>query len=182
MSGLFSWQGDGKPPVKSVTRRNIGFESSRAHSRVRECVASLMKRKGWLRTTEWAETRNGMSYLSGSFQLSSCLFLFASHRNAIFVPRCKSFYKVFIPILFQSYLEIIFFFSFFCLPSETAWLPLWQIFQSLAFSMNVLYESVTSHFFFHWLKVFAIDSSGGTLSKFIDRIEACEVTYNDYIR
>lgn len=67
-------------------------------------MASLTKRKGWLRTTERAETRNGMSYLSGSFQLSSCPHPAASSpiAHAIFVPRCKSFYKVFIPILFPK--------------------------------------------------------------------------------
>lgn len=94
---------DGKPPVKYVTRRNIGFESSRAHSRVRECVASLTKRKGWLRTSEWAETRNGMSY--PLWELSAFILSLPprpNHRHAIFVPRCKSFYKVFIPILFPN--------------------------------------------------------------------------------
>lgn len=100
-----------KPPVKYVTRRNIGFESSRAHSRVRECVASLTKRKGWLRTSEWAETRNGMSY--PLWELSAFILSLPprpNHRHAIFVPRCKSFYKVFIPILFRTYVEIVSFF------------------------------------------------------------------------
>lgn len=123
-----------KPPVKYVTRRNIGFESSRAHSRVRECVASLTKRKGWLRTSEWAETRNGMSY--PLWELSAFILSLPprpNHRHAIFVPRCKSFYKVFIPILFPNLRGNRIFFSFspppFPFSLSYKYLRLWQIFQ-----------------------------------------------------
>lgn len=95
-----------KPSVKYVMRRNIGFESSPAHSQVRECVASSTKREGWLRTTEQIR-ENGMSYFTGSFHPSYLAFLlFVPHRHAIFVPRCGSFYKLFISILL-----LFFFFS-----------------------------------------------------------------------
>lgn len=80
--------------VRNATKYLIR-EFADSFSRVRGRGTSSTKCKGWLRTDGRKER---MSYLGGCFQTTP----FRRCRRAIFVPRCKSFYKVCVLSLFPK--------------------------------------------------------------------------------